>query len=342
MARALFPILVCGGVAWSCASTARPAPQPARVLPAPTSLAAPGAAPGASATQSILEDALREDRHLSGVHQLTLDGHACVSPRPSPDGTVVAYALQPTPTAAWRVALVTHDGRPSGALALDGAHTLDPSWTADGTQLLVASTQRNPAGTPPDGLDVLLMSVTGTTALDVVTGPGMDAQPLALGGGEVLYVHQDPHGAETILVRQADGTSRPLTPGGAPALSPDGTRLVFRRLTSDGLTAELWEHPLPSGPERQLTALGALSWAPAFHPSGTKVIFASNARPNSRVPGDNFDLYVLDLRTARVERVTYADGPDSTPAFSPDGHVLYWTSARQGGRNQLFAATWMD
>ena len=71
-------------------------------------------------------------------------------------------------TAAWRVALVTHDGRPSGALALDGAHTLDPSWTADGTQLLVASTQRNPAGTPPDGLDVLLMSVTGTTALELV------------------------------------------------------------------------------------------------------------------------------------------------------------------------------
>lgn len=341
MKRVLGVAVVSAACACACATAAR---QPASTQPPPPaapsapSAAAP-AAPASPPNANITEDPLREDRHLRAIQQLTLDGFACVGPRPNADGTLLAYATQPAPGAPWRVALMTADGRSVPAPAFPGP-ALDPAFTPTGA--LLVSTAATAAGSWEDGLDLVSAPVTGADAPSVlVAQPGADISPLQLPDGALLYVHRDTAG-ESLRLRQPDGTTRTLTQGSAPTVSPDGTRVVFRRFSSDGLTAELYEITLATGTERQLTALGVMSWSPSFHPGGTRVVFASNARPNTRVPGNNFDLYVLDLRTTRVERITYADGPDSTPAFGPDGHTLYWTSARQGGRNQVFAATWMD
>ena len=40
-------------------------------------------------------------------------------------------------------------------------------------------------------------------------------------------------------------------------------------------------------------------------------------------------------------RVTYTDGFDSLPVYSPDGRQLSWTSTRNGGgEGQIFMAQW--
>jgi hypothetical protein len=81
-----------------------------------------------------------------------------------------------------------------------------------------------------------------------------------------------------------------------------------------------------------------MSWAPYFHPSGKYVIFTSN-----KLGFSNFELYLVDAAGGTQPiRVTYTDGFDGLPVFSPDGKRLCWTSGRSpDGKSQLFLADWV-
>ena len=89
--------------------------------------------------------------------------------------------------------------------------------------------------------------------------------------------------------------------------------------------------------KRQLTRLGAMSWAPFYHPSGQYLIFTTNRHGFA-----NFELYMIDVDgKSPPVRVTYTKGFDGLPAFTPDGKQLAWTSNRTAsGQSQLFLADW--
>src|SRR4030095_7640729 len=80
-----------------------------------------------------------------------------------------------------------------------------------------------------------------------------------------------------------------------------------------------------------------MSWAPFFHPSGRYFIFTSN-----KLGFSNFELYLCDSDgTHEPVRVTFTDGFDGLPVFSPDGTRLCWSSNRTtDGKTQLFLARW--
>ena len=145
-----------------------------------------------------------------------------------------------------------------------------------------------------------------------------------------------------LYLMNADGTEvRPLTKSkgydGGPFFSPDGKQIYWRRFSEDGATAEIYMMKLDGSQERQITHLGVMSWAPYFHPSGEYLIFATNLHGFG-----NFELYLADAEgKAEPVRVTFTDGFDSLPAFSPDGRQLVWTSTRTGSRqSQLFVGEW--
>lgn len=152
----------------------------------------------------------------------------------------------------------------------------------------------------------------------------------------------DPAYMNDIYIMDADGGNvRRLTlaPGydGGPFFSPDGTRICWRRFSPDGTIAEVWTMKVDGSEQRQLTHLGAMSWAPFYHPSGQYLIFTTNLHGFA-----NFELYLIDVEgTAKPVRVTYTDGFDGLPAFTPDGNELAWTSGRtESGQSQLFLAKW--
>jgi Tol biopolymer transport system component len=158
-----------------------------------------------------------------------------------------------------------------------------------------------------------------------------------------IFEHDKSYMMELYLM-DADGSNvRRLTqtPGydGGPFFSADGKRVTWRRFSKDGATAEIYTMDLASGEERQLTRMGVMSWAPYFHPSGDYLIFASN-----REGFANFELFMVDA-AGRGEpvRVTYTEGFDGLPVFSPDGKRLSWTSNRTASKqSQIFIADWDD
>jgi Tol biopolymer transport system component len=92
----------------------------------------------------------------------------------------------------------------------------------------------------------------------------------------------------------------------------------------------------------QLTGNGAANFGPYFHPSGEKVIFASNMDdPKKR----NFELYMVDTKTKVVERLTYNPTFDGFPMFSHDGKKLVFASNRNNSRpreTNIFIADWIE
>lgn len=124
---------------------------------------------------------------------------------------------------------------------------------------------------------------------------------------------------------------------GGPFFSADGTKICWRRFDRKGLTAEVFTMNIDGTGERQVTRLGAMSWAPYFHPSGEYLIFTTNKHGF-----DNFELYLVDAEGAKEPvRVTHTPGFDGLPTFSPDGKILSWTSNRTpGGESQIFLANW--
>ncbi len=80
-----------------------------------------------------------------------------------------------------------------------------------------------------------------------------------------------------------------------------------------------------------------MSWSPYQHPSGEYFVFSSN-----KLGFENFELFIVDTAGRKEPvRVTYTDGFDSLPVFSPDGTQLSWTSTRAGGsEGQIFLAQW--
>jgi Tol biopolymer transport system component len=95
--------------------------------------------------------------------------------------------------------------------------------------------------------------------------------------------------------------------------------------------------------QHQLTNLGGANFAPFFHPSGERIIFASNHEegPRSR----NFDLYMVNSDGTGLTKVTHTPTFDGFPMFSPDGTKLVFASNRHGsveGETNIFIADWIE
>jgi Tol biopolymer transport system component len=169
-----------------------------------------------------------------------------------------------------------------------------------------------------------------------------DAYDRTLTATERKQLEVDPSFFAEIYIMRADGSDqRRLTRvdgyDGGPFFSPDGSRIVWRRFTTDGLIADVWTMKLDGSDPRQVTDFGAMSWAPFIHPSGEYLLFASN-----KLGFENFEVFMVDVDgTKEPVRVTHSDGFDGLPVPSPDGRRLAWTSSRGGGREgQVFLAEW--
>ena len=153
---------------------------------------------------------------------------------------------------------------------------------------------------------------------------------------------KDPAYFADIYVMNADGSNvRRLTetPGydGGPFFSPDGQRVLWRRFDAGGMNADVYSAKVDGTDICKITDFGCMSWAPYYHPSQKYVIFTAN-----KLGFDNFELFIVDAEGRHEPvRVTYTQGFDGLPVFSPDGARLSWTTNRSGeGKSQVHIADW--
>ncbi len=98
-----------------------------------------------------------------------------------------------------------------------------------------------------------------------------------------------------------------------PSLSPDGQLLAF---ASGG---DIWEVAAAGGVARPLVTDAATEGRPLYSPDGGRLAFTSTR-------GGSNNIYVLDLASGAVTRVTFAEAGEELDAWSPDGKWLYFAS----------------
>lgn len=146
-----------------------------------------------------------------------------------------------------------------------------------------------------------------------------------------------------IYIMKADGTQvKRLTTSkgydGGPFFSADGKKITWRRFAPNGSTAEIFTMNVDGSDQKQITHLKSMSWAPFFHPSGDYIIFTSSVLGYS-----NFELFIVDTAGKHIPvRVTFDEGFDGLPVFTPDGNSLSWTHRNEKGDSQILMAKWDD
>lgn len=196
-------------------------------------------------------------------------------------------------------------------------------------------------------------NLTNTKGYDAEGAYSPDGQHIVFASNRLAYTKpMSPEDAEIfakdksymmdIYIMDADGENvKRLTDhagyDGGPFFSADGKRICWRRFAPNGATAEIFSMNIDGSDKRQLTKLGVMSWAPYFHPSGEYLIFATNLHGFA-----NFELYIVHASgKGQPQRVTFTEGFDGLPVFSPDGNQLSWTSKRGGDdKSQIFMANW--
>ena len=213
--------------------------------------------------------------------------------------------------------------------------------------------------------DIFTADLEGNILAQLTDEPGYDAEATVSPDGQKIVFTSLRSGDLELYTMNIDGSDvRQVTTGlgydGGAFFSPDSKQLIFRasrpkteedvkvykELLAEGLVQptdmELFICNVDGSDLRQITDLGGANWAPFFHPSGEKVIFATNHHtPSGRV----FNLFSIGVDGTGLKQVTFDPTFDSFPMFSNKGDKLVFSSNRNNGgtrETNVFIADWTD
>jgi TolB protein len=247
-----------------------------------------------------------------------------------------------------------------------------------GTEILYSSTHLQSSACPADpdftlgyvwpvyaAYDIFASNLDGSNLHRLTETEGYDAEATFSPRGDRIVFTSVRDGDLDLYSMAPDGsdvvrlTDRPGYDGGA-FYSPDGSKIIWRAhypeagpelddyqsLLAQGLLRpgelEIMVMDADGSNQRQVTHIGGANFAPYWHPSGEKVLFASNHLDPS---GRNFDVFMVNLDGTGLEQITFSDGFDGFPVFSPDGKYLVFASNRNNGGTSdtnVFIAEWVE
>ena len=333
---------------------------------------APATSPPAAAASDLARPG---ERHLRNVRQLTFGGENAEAYW-SFDGRRLVFQSTRDGRGCDQAYVMDADG--SGVrMVSPGAGRMTCGYFLPGDDRIVyASTHHLGAECPPkpdlaqgyvwklDDFDLFVARADGAGPAPLAPSPGYDAEATVSKDGWVVFTSTRDGDLDLYKMR-ADGsaltrlTTAPGYDGGA-FFSADGKRIVYRASrpeTPEALAEyrallerklvrpsrlEIWVMDADGSNQRQVTRLGAASFAPFFHPDGRRIVFASNAGDPR---GRNFDLYLVNDDGSGLERITTEETFDGFPMFSPDGTRLVFASNRNGarpGETNVFVADWAE
>lgn len=213
--------------------------------------------------------------------------------------------------------------------------------------------------------DIFITDLKGNIRKQLTNSPGYDAEATISPNGDKIVFTSMRSGDLELYTMNLDGSdvkqvTNQLGYDGGAFFSPDGKKLIFRasrpqtdeevqdykNLISQNLVTpvhmELYTCNVDGSDLKRITDLPNASWAPYFHPSGKKIIFASNYKATRGLP---FNLFMIDTDGKNLEQITHDTMFDAFPMFSHDGKKLIFSSNRNNNgthETNLFIADWKD
>jgi TolB protein len=333
--------------------------------------------PATPAVQAEKPAESHPEKHLRNIKQLTFGGQNAEAYF-SADGTRLIFQSNRDPLKCDQIFVMNVDGSDQHMISTGKGRTTCSFFFPDGKKILYSSTHLGSADCPPKpdyskgyvwgiypSYDIFTAKPDGSDLKQLTKEHGYDAEAVISADGKKIVFTSIRNGDLDIYTMDADGSNvkqltHELGYDGGPTFSPDGKLIVYRAhhpktdqeiadykdLLKQNLIRptylEIWLMKSDGSDKRQITDLGAASFAPAFYPDGKRIIFSSNVGSTGGM--GNFELYGIDLDGKNLERITYTDGFDGFPMFSPDGKKLVWISGRNGKvphETNVFIADWV-
>lgn len=235
-------------------------------------------------------------------------------------GSRIAFSMSGR---AGEIATVGMDGQELAVVTQMKSECLLPAFSPSGGQIAFNSYLRG-------GADLWVVSAGGGRARRVSYRPGLNTGATWLPGGNALIATLSFEGnAELYKIAAADGkviarlTNSPAIDSSA-SLSPGGDQIAF--VSDRQGTPQIYLMPSSGGGARRLTYQGNYNQTPRFCPRKETPLIAFTGRDERAV----FDIFLYDMRTGKIDRVTQGQGSNYDPAWSPDGRLLVYASSRGG------------
>jgi dipeptidyl aminopeptidase/acylaminoacyl peptidase len=270
---------------------------------------------------------------ISGKRKLTVDDYfriqAVTDPQISPEGKWVAYVVSTTnlgeDKSMDRIWMISTAGGDAITLTAESMSSSHPRWSPDRKYLAFLSAR-------DDGKkQVWLLNRAGGEAQQLTKAiQDVDDFAWSPSGDRLVLTLRDPSPDEIEAARQENDAAKPK-PKPRPWVID---RLLFNQDEVgylDRRRTHLYVFSLADGKTTQITSGDYDDSNPAWSPDGRSIAFVSN---RSQDPDRNFndDIWVVAAdntdRGGRLVRITTNPGTDGSPAWSPDGKWIAFTSQR--------------
>ena len=217
-----------------------------------------------------------------------------------------------------------YDGANPRRITINRTMNLFPNWSPDGRAIVYTSYR---SGVP----DLLISNIFAGTMESPTKGVGQNWLPVFSPDGTRIAFISNRDGNSEIYVMNRDGSNltrltNNQTIDSTPTWSPSGTQIAF---TSERTgTPQIYVIGADGSGLRRISSesfADRATWSPAPY---NEIAFAARTGPG-------FDIKILNIGTGETRQITFGEGSNESPAWSPNGRHLAFMSTR-AGRSQIF------